>query len=166
LQLIELPSLARHNLVFGSAPRQLCCDERTSIEFRTGGALQASTTFSDLQQSQALWLDFSASGTLQRSRLLPMGARLNGSAPAVPRLLRRKDGTEVAVGRPESILRNIVHDQLFRAAPGPGAVEFQKLSFIDADHLSPVLTPDGRWILYTMRDPLSGYLQLFRMELP
>ncbi len=43
--------------------------------------------------------------------------------------------------------------------------EFRQVSFLSADHPEATLSPDGKSLLYFVRDPLSGLTQLFRIRL-
>jgi len=164
LQLVELPSLTRHDLVFGASPPfpGPCCYSGTPVEFRSGDALRTSTAYGDVADYRALWLDFSPAGALQRFRSLRLGSAVGGPVPPMPRLLSRSDGLEVSTGH----LSGASHDQLFTAPAGNGEVHFEQLSCIEADHTAMALSRDEHSIHYLMRDPVSGYVQLFRMELP
>lgn len=55
--------------------------------------------------------------------------------------------------------------QAYSAKRGSPDQGFGQRTFLPADHASPVFAPDGHWLLSLVRDPVSGFVQLFRLKL-
>jgi hypothetical protein len=47
---------------------------------------------------------------------------------------------------------------------GSDEPQYRQVTFLPADHGTPFYSPDGDWLYSFVRDPLSGYVQLFRVR--
>jgi hypothetical protein len=105
------------------------------------------------QARKALIADFTGvSGIL---RTIPLA-----QTDATPDVFRSPDGSKDVV-----LVRDTVTGFL-QAWIGPKGSDFPAMTaatWLTAQHSSPAFSADGLWLNYFTRDPVSGYVQLFRV---
>jgi hypothetical protein len=104
-----------------------------------------------LGQITATIVDVDENGVEQRRRAFPY------RIAQVPQLTTSRDGAHEAV-----LLRGGGFDQVWVASTQSPHAPFARATFLPSDHSRLGTSSDGSW-LYLARDPLSGYVQLFRM---
>jgi hypothetical protein len=104
--------------------------------------------------TNALLLDL-ASGQSPLLRVYPLG-----QTDDLPTLMPSPDGQSEWV-----LLRDGAgFFQLYQGAAGAQPSTLTQTTFLTAQHASPHFSPDGQSLLYFTRDPISGYVQLFRIQ--
>ena len=100
-------------------------------------------------------VDVDVDGNVLRKRVLALDDP--GSV-----ILERPGGGQEAIARrdgPTGFIQLWVAD-----LDGSDEPLYRQVTFLPADHGTPFYSPDGDWLYSFVRDPLSGYVQLFRVR--
>jgi hypothetical protein len=104
---------------------------------------------------------FSTSGAVIRRRLVP-GAYLPEMPPLYQGLWTSPDGrAEATLARVDAAVGTV--QVLFDSTDHVDA-RFAPATYLHADHHHLAWSPDGAWVYYLTSDPLTGFMQLFRLS--
>jgi hypothetical protein len=104
---------------------------------------------------------FSTSGAVIRRRLVP-GAYLAEMPPLYQGLWTSPDGrAEATLARVDESGRTI---QVLLDSTDHVDARFAPATYLRADHHHLAWSPDGAWVYFLTKDPLTGFMQLFRLS--
>jgi hypothetical protein len=148
------------NLDVMGMTRALCQDRPNlcDIEVKADGGVRVSEIQGAFEEPRFYAsADFDAANRLVRRRLLPT----NSTVSIAPQLLVTPDGSHDAVALPDPqtmfsqyYIGDAAHD-----------VPMAPATFLPADHGVGHFSADGKSLFYLVHDPISGFVQLFRVQL-
>ena len=131
-----------------------------AVRFPTASSLRIETLLENGSMSDAAVIEYD--GTRSTGRFFAMGLAQRSSTgyffsltPVSSRNLEVRFKHDTATS----------FIQAFVATAGAADQSFRQRTWVSADHNNPFLSPDGRWVFTLVRDPVGGFVQLFRLEL-